>query len=39
MSIPGQQVSNMLLGRGREIAPERMKWIGQNGNDAWFGYV
>ena len=23
----GQWVSNMLLGKSREIAPERMKWL------------
>ena len=27
------QMSNMLLGRSREITPERMKRIGQNRND------
>ena len=30
---PGQQGSNMLPGKSREIAPERMKRLGQNGND------
>ena len=37
MSPPGQKVSNMLLGKSREqllIAPERMKRLGQSGNDA-----
>ena len=31
---PGQEVSNMLLGKNREqllAAPERMKWLGQSG--------
>ena len=34
---PGQKVSNMLLGKSREqllIAPERMKRLGQSGNNA-----
>ena len=33
---PSQKVSNMLLGKSREellIASERMKWLGQSGND------
>ena len=30
---PGQQGSNMLPGKSREIAPERMKSPGQSGND------
>ena len=33
---PGQKVSNMLLGKSRGqllIAPEKMEWLGQNGND------
>ena len=33
---PGQKVSNMLLGKSRGqllIAPERMKWLGQNRNN------
>ena len=33
---PSQKVSNMLLEKNREellIAPERMKLLGQNGND------
>ena len=29
MSLPGHKVSNILLGR----APEKMKRLGQNGND------
>ena len=36
---PSQKVSNMLLGkRGEEllIASERMKWLGQSGNNAQF---
>ena len=36
MSPPGQNVSNMLLGKVGEqlaIAPERMKLLGQSGND------
>ena len=31
---PGWQVSIMLLGKSREIAPERMKRMGQRGNDS-----
>ena len=34
---PGWKVSNMLLGQSTGqllIAPERMKWLGQSGNDA-----
>ena len=34
---PGHKVSNMLLGKSRgqlQIAPERMKWLGQSGDDA-----
>ena len=37
MSPPGQNVSNMLPGKVGEqlaIAPERMKHLGQSGNDA-----
>ena len=37
MSPPGHKVSNMLLGKSRgqlQIAPERMKWLGQSGDDA-----
>ena len=37
MSPPGEKVSNMLLGKSRrqlQIAPERMKWLGQSGDDA-----
>ena len=33
---PGWKVSNMLLGKSRGqllIAPERIKWLGQSGND------
>ena len=30
---PGQQGSNMLPGKSREIAPERMKRLGQSRND------
>ena len=36
MSSPCQKVSNMLLGKNRgqlPIAPGRMKWLGQTGND------
>ena len=36
-NFPGWKVSNMLLGKnGGEllIAPERMKWLGQSGDDA-----
>ena len=33
ISLPGQKVSNKVLGRSREKAPERMKRLGQNGND------
>ena len=36
MSPPGHNVSSMLLGQSGEqllIAPERMKWLGQSGND------
>ena len=36
MSPPGQQVSSMLLGKSKGqllIASERMRWIGQSGND------
>ena len=32
MSCPGQKVSNMLLGKNGEIAPERMKRLGQSRN-------
>ena len=34
--LPGWKVSSMLLGKNREqllIAPERMKWLGQSGNE------
>ena len=31
---PGQKVFNMILGKSREIAPRRMKWLGQSGNNA-----
>ena len=34
MNPPGWQVSNMLLRRSREIAPEGMKWLSQSGNNA-----
>ena len=37
MSLPGQKVSSMLLGKSRGqllIAPERMKKLGQSGKDA-----
>ena len=37
MSPSGEKVYNMLLGKSREqllIAPERMKRLGQSGNDA-----
>ena len=34
MSPSGQNVSNMLLGRTGEIAPERMKRLSQSENDA-----
>ena len=33
---PGWKVSNMLLGKSKGqllIAPERIKWLGQSGND------
>jgi len=36
MSAPGQKVSNMLLGKSGgqlQIAPERMKQLGQSGNN------
>ena len=33
MSLPGQKVSNKVLGRSREKAPERMKRLGQSRND------
>ena len=39
MSPPGQKVSNILLGRSRGellIVPERMKRLGQSGNDTQF---
>ena len=42
MSPPGQKVSDMLLGKiGGQllIAPEKMEWLGQNGNDAQCGCV
>ena len=31
---PCWKMSSMLLGRSREIAPERNKWLGQSGNNA-----
>ena len=31
---PGRQVSNMLVGKNRETAPERRKRLGQSGNNA-----
>ena len=34
MSPPCWKMSSMLLGRSREIAPERNKWLGQSGNNA-----
>ena len=34
MSSPGQKVSDRLLGKNGEIAPERMKRLGQSGKDA-----
>ena len=34
MSPPGWLASNMLLGKSREIAPERMKGWAKSGNDA-----
>ena len=34
MSLSGQKVSNMLLDKTGEIAPNRMKRLGQRGNDA-----
>ena len=37
MSLPGGKVSNMLLGKSKGqllIVPERMKQLGQSGNDA-----
>ena len=36
MRPPGWNISNMLLGKSKGqliIAPERMKWLGQNGNN------
>ena len=33
MSPPGQKVSNMLLGKSGEIAPERMKKLAQSRSD------
>ena len=33
MSHPSQNVSDMLLGKSREIAPQRMKRLGQSGNN------
>ena len=32
MNSPGRQVLNKLLGKSREIAPEVMKRLSQNGN-------
>ena len=40
MSLPGQKVSSMLLGKSGgqlRVAPERMKWMGQSGIDAVVG--
>ena len=34
MSLSGQKVSNMLLDKTGEITPNRMKRLGQRGNDA-----
>ena len=34
MSLPGQVVSNMLLGKSREIALERMKRLSPSTKDA-----
>ena len=34
MRPPGQKMSNTLLGKSKEIAPERMKRLDQNGKDA-----
>ena len=37
MNPSSQKVSNVLLGKSRGqllIVPERMKWLGRNGNDA-----
>ena len=34
MSSRGQKVSDRLLGKNGEIAPERMKRLGQSGKDA-----
>ena len=31
--LPGQEVSNILLGKSGEIAPERMKRLSQSRND------
>ena len=43
MSLPGLKVSDMLLGKSREllIAPERMKLLAQSGNDTqlWMSLV
>ena len=44
MSLPGRKVSNMLLQKSRgqlPIAPGRMTWLDQSGNDAqfWMGLV
>ena len=33
MSLPHSKVFNMLLGKSRETAPERMKQLSQSGND------
>jgi len=35
MSPSGQKVFSMLLGKSGEIAPERMKRLGQTTDDAW----
>ena len=34
MNSPGWEVSNILLRKSREIAPEGMKWLSQSGNNA-----
>ena len=34
MSPAGRKVSSMLLGKTREIDPEKMKWLGQSRNYA-----
>jgi hypothetical protein len=37
MNPPGHKVSNMLLEKSREIAPERMKRLSQSENNAQLG--